>query len=222
MDQLYKCPLFKGLKPEELDQYLEKIHYQVKHYSKGHMISQAGEQCDALMIMLKGSVKGEMMDPSGKAIKIEDIEPPRPLAIAFIFGQNNLCPVNIVANTEVEIFKLPKESLIKLLQASSVFLQNFMNNISNRAQFLSEKIRFLSFQTIRGKLAHYLLQLIGPVDGEIILPNSQEDLANLFGVTRPSLGRAIREMHNDGIIEAKGKSIKILDRQLLIQQLKKD
>ncbi|MBS2097442.1 Crp/Fnr family transcriptional regulator [Carboxylicivirga linearis] len=222
MDKLYKCPLFKGVNADDLDQYLSNIHYQVKKYNKDQIIAQAGDQCNSLMIMLKGSVKGEMIDPSGKAIKIEDIEPPKPLAIAFIFGQNNYYPVNIIANTEVEIFKLSKESIIQLMQVSAPFLQNFMNNISNRAQFLSDKIRFLTFQTIRGKLAHYLLQLAGPLEGEIILPKSQEELASLFGVTRPSLGRALRDLHNDGIIEAHGKSIKILNRDLLIQQLKKD
>ncbi|MCU4164572.1 Crp/Fnr family transcriptional regulator [Carboxylicivirga caseinilyticus] len=221
MDLLYKCPLFKGVNPDDLDKYLESIHYQIKKYNKDQIIAQAGEECNALLIMLKGSVKGEMIDPSGKAIKIEDIEPPKPLAIAFIFGQNNYFPVNIVATTDVEIFKLPKESIIRLMQVSAPFLQNFMNNISNRAQFLSNKIRFLTFQTIRGKLAHYLLQLAGSINGEIILPKSQEELASLFGVTRPSLGRAIRELHNEGIIFAQGKSIKILDRKLLLQQLKK-
>lgn len=221
MEILNKCPLFKGVGNEELSVLLKDIHYQIKKYHKGQMIAQAGDECNSLMIMLKGSVKGEMMDPSGKSIKIEDIEPPKPLAIAFVFGQNNRCPVNIVANNDVEIFRLPKESMILLLQKSVVFLKNFMDIISNRAQFLSDKIRFLSFQTIRGKLAHYLLQIIGPVDGEIILPKSQEEMANMFGVTRPSLGRAIRDMHNDGLIEAKGKSIKIVDRKLLIQQLKK-
>lgn len=221
MDQLYRCPLFKGITKDELDHYLAGVHYQLKRYRKDHMIAQAGDECRALMIVLKGIVKGEMIDPSGKAIKIEDIEPPKPLATAFIFGGNNYCPVNIVATTDVEIFKLPKESLIKLLQDSAVFLQNFMDNISSRAQFLSDKIRFLSFQTIRGKLAHYLLQLSGPVDGEIILPKTQDELAALFGVTRPSIGRTIREMHNDGIIEARGKSIRIIDRQLLVGQLRK-
>nr|WP_321410354.1 Crp/Fnr family transcriptional regulator [uncultured Carboxylicivirga sp.] len=221
MDQLYKCPLFKGVNPDDLDNYLNTIHYQIKKYNKDQIIAQAGEECNALLIMMKGSVKGEMIDPSGKAVKIEDIEPPKPLAIAFIFGQNNYFPVNIVATTDVEIFKLPKESIIRLMQVSAPFLQNFMNNISNRAQFLSNKIRFLTFQTIRGKLAHYLLQLAGSLDGEIILPKSQEELASLFGVTRPSLGRAIRELHNEGIILAQGKSIKILDRKLLLQQLKK-
>ena len=71
-----------------------------------------------------------------KAIKIEDIEPPKPLAVAFIFGQNNRFPVNIIANDDSEVFLLPKESMLILLQRSAPFLKNFMNIISSRAQFL--------------------------------------------------------------------------------------
>ena len=221
MEILSKCPLFKGIDYKGISQLLEKIPFQVKKYEKGNMIAQSGEECRSLMIMLKGSVKGEMIDYSGKAIKIEDIEPPKPLAIAFLFGENNTCPVNVVANNSVELLHLPKKSVIELMQISSVFLNNFMNIISSKTQFLSDKIRFLSFQTIRGKIAHYLLQIAGPVEGEIILPKSQEELANMFGVTRPSLGRALRDMHNENIIEAKGKSVKIINRNLLIKQLKK-
>ncbi|MCG8582174.1 MAG: cyclic nucleotide-binding domain-containing protein, partial [Bacteroidales bacterium] len=122
MEALTKCPLFKGVDYQELCQLLEKIPYQVKKYEKNHMIAQSGEKCRSLMIMLKGSVKGEMIDFSGKAIKIEDIEPPKPLAIAFLFGENNTCPVNIVANNSAEIFHLPKKSVISLMQLSSAFL----------------------------------------------------------------------------------------------------
>ena len=221
MELLSKCPLFKGIDNKELSQLLEKIPHQIKKYEKNHMIAQSGEECRSLMIMLKGSVKGEMMDFSGKAIKIEDIEPPKPLAIAFLFGENNTFPVNIIANNMVEIIHLPKKSVIDLMQLSAPFLSNFMNIISSKSQFLTDKIRFLSFQTIRGKIAHYLLQLAGPIDGEIILPKSQEELANMFGVTRPSLGRALRELHNENIIEAKGKSITIVNRNELIKQLKR-
>ncbi len=221
MDLLARCPLFKGVDYNDLMSLLEQVPYQVKKYGKGHMIAQSGDECRSLMIMLKGSVKGEMIDFSGKAIKIEDIEPPKPLAIAFLFGENNVCPVNIVANNSVEILHIPKNSVVALMQLNSTILTNFMNIISSKSQFLSDKIRFLSFQTIRGKIAHYLLQLSGPVEGEILLSKSQEELANMFGVTRPSLGRALRELHNEGIIEAKGKSVKILNRDLLIKQLRK-
>lgn len=219
---LAKCPLFRGVDYKLLVELLDKIPYQIKKYEKNHMIAQSGEECRSLMIMLKGSVKGEMMDFSGKAIKIEDIEPPKPLAIAFLFGENNTCPVNIIANNSVEIIHIPKSSVIKLMQLSSVFLNNFMNIISSKTQFLTDKIRFLSFQTIKGKIAHYLLQLSGPVNGEIMLSKSQEELANMFGVTRPSLGRALRDLHNENIIVAKGKSIKIMDREALIKLLKRN
>jgi CRP-like cAMP-binding protein len=220
MELLTKCPLFKGIDYEEISQLLNQIQYQIKKYEKDNMIAQSGDECRSLMIMLKGSVKGEMIDYSGKAIKIEDIEPPKPLAIAFLFGENNTCPVNIVANNSVEILILPKASVIALMQFNSTVLSNIMNIISSKTQFLSDKIRFLSFQTIRGKIAHFLLKQAGPIDGEIMLSKSQEELANMFGVTRPSLGRALRELHNEGIIEAKGKSIKIVSREALIKQLK--
>ncbi len=222
MEMLSKCPLFNGVTSSELDVLMKDLPFQIKKYAKGQMLAQSGEECRSLMIMLKGSVRGEMMDVSGKAIKIEDIEPPKPLAVAFIFGQNNRFPVNIIANDDSEVFLLPKESMLILLQRSAPFLKNFMNIISSRAQFLSDKIRFLNFQTIKGKLAHYLLQLESSQQGEIILTKSQEELATLFGVTRPSLGRALRDLHNDGLIEAKAKSILIIDRQGLMALLRKD
>ena len=55
---------------------------------------------------------------------------------------------------------------------------------------------------------------------KIILDKSQLQLAELFGVTRPSLGRAIQEMDREGIIEAHAKEIKILDKKRLSALLK--
>jgi CRP-like cAMP-binding protein len=95
-----------------------------------------------------------------------------------------------------------------------------LNAISNRSQFLSQKIKFLTFQTIKGKIANYLLQLSGGKSGVVMLPKSQNEIAELFGVTRPSVGRGMRELHNDRIIEAQGKQVKILDVQSLQKCLK--
>ncbi|MBN1116009.1 MAG: winged helix-turn-helix domain-containing protein, partial [Bacteroidales bacterium] len=104
----------------------------------------------------------------------------------------------------------------KLLQTNKRVLTNYLNSISNRAQFLSNKIKFLSFQTIKGKIAHYLLQLRQKAGSDIfLLPKSQNELSEMFAVARPSLGRAIREMDAEGIIGANGKEIRILDKNRL-------
>ena len=46
-----------------------------------------------------------------------------------------------------------------MLQKSEKVLVNFVDIVSSRGQFLSNKIKFLSFTTIKGKLAQYLLDL---------------------------------------------------------------
>lgn len=204
-----------GLNEQEISSLFEKIHYQRRQYKSGELIENAGVPYTILRIVLKGSVKGEMMDYSGKVLKIEDIPAPKPLATAFLFGRNNSLPVDIIANNDTELLLLPKDSVMALMQLNRQFLQNFLNAVSNRAQFLSDKLRFLSFKTIRGKLAHYLLGLSGGQNVEIVLPQNQEKIAELFAVTRPSLGRIMAEFNDKGYIENHGKNIQIKDAGML-------
>ena len=76
-----------------------------------------------------------------------------------------------------------------------------MNIVSGKAQFLSGKITFLSLKTIREKIAYYLLQKTkNSTNNKIIIDQTQTNLADLFGVTRPSLTRTILELEKQGIL----------------------
>ena len=68
------------------------------------------------MILLKGSVRGEMIDYSGRLIKVEDIIAPRAIAPLFLFGADNRYPVEVTANEATEVFEIPKESVLKLFR----------------------------------------------------------------------------------------------------------
>jgi len=220
---LASSPLFSGLSEAQVQDLFTKVVYHVRSYAKGDVIATGGEECRVLQIVLQGSVKGEMIDYSGRVLKIEDIGPPRPLAIAFLFGENNRCPVTISANEYTELVVLSKTSVVTLMQNSEVFLTNFLNAVSNRAQFISSKLRFLSFKTIRGKLAHFLLELDRKQkgNGEILLDKTQEELADLFGVARPSLSRSLRELHHEGSIDAQKQRVIIVDRERLMAEMSK-
>lgn len=209
---LCQSPIFRGISPTELQQLFSEIHFQVKTYQKYELITIAGEICDRLLIIQRGNVKAEMNDYSGKIIKIEDIEAPRPLATAFLFGKENRFPVTVSANTDVEIVSIPKPEFVKLLQTNSLILNNYLNAISTRAQFLSQKLKFLSFKTIKQKIAHYLLEMAGDKLQTVEIQQSQEQLAEMFGVTRPSLARTLGEMNQEGLIESDRRHIKILDK----------
>jgi CRP-like cAMP-binding protein len=140
---------------------------------------------------------------------------PQALAAAFVFGKKNVYPVNVVAVTEASLLIINKNEFLQLLTGDKRIMINFLDMVSNRSQFLSEKIKFLSFKTIKGKLAQFILQRTGRERTSIILDMTQNDLADFFGVARPSVSRALGEMEEEGIIEAKGKNIRVVDRKKL-------
>ena len=209
---LCQSPIFRGISPDDLRELFSRILYQVKTYQKNELITIGGEICDRLLIIQQGSVKAEMTDYSGKVIKIEDLAAPWPLATAFLFGKENRFPVTVSATSEVEMVSIPKPEFVKLLQMNSLILNNYLNTISSRAQFLSQKLKFLSFKTIRQKIAHFLLEKAGDRLQTVEIMQTQGQLAEMFGVTRPSLARALSEMSQEGLIKIDRRSIKIQDK----------
>lgn len=221
IELLGECSLFRGMNPGEISMAVSGQMGRIRTYARDALIAQAGDEVRFLHILLKGSVKGEMVDYAGKVIKIEDIHAVRPLAPAFLFGRQNRYPVNISSVEEVVILSIPRDRFLIMLQQSEKVLENFVNAVSSRGQFLSDKIKFLSFTTIKGKLAQYLLDLARQSSSScLLLPHSQAQLSELFGVARPSVGRAIGELNREGIIRAEGKRIDILDHSGLTSYLK--
>jgi len=212
-DLLNQCPVFNGIERSTSKKLLSKIHFQIKKYTEDEIVVFSGEKVTNLLIILSGSVRGEMIDYSGKTIKIEDIEAPKPLATAFLFGKENKYPVTVTANSDVQILLIPVSEFLKLLQFEKRLLVNYLNSISTRAQFLSEKLNFLSFKTIKEKVAHFLLKNTGEKLHSFELKNSQQQLAQLFGITRPSLARVIGELKKEGFIKIEKRTVTILNKK---------
>jgi CRP/FNR family transcriptional regulator, dissimilatory nitrate respiration regulator len=210
---LTKAPLFKGLIPDEIEIILSEVPHRLKKFQAGFLLAQSGDPVNSLMVVIDGVVKGEMVDYAGRVIKIEDIPAPGALASAFMFGAKNSFPVNVMAVSDGELLLIEKSDFLKLLMRNDIILVNFLDMISNRSQFLSEKIKFLNFKTIKGKLAHFILQKAGKERNVISLNMTQNDMADFFGVARPSVARAIGELEEEYYIEAKGKNITILDKE---------
>jgi len=216
-----KSPFFRGLTPQEVESILAKISHSVKSFTKGQTIAQREEEVNNLCIVVTGSVKGEMVDFSGKILKIEEMFAPQPIAHAFLFGDRNIYPVDVIALEDCRILFIPKPEVVRMLQQNDVILRNYLDAISNRAHFLSNKLWFLSFKTIKEKVAHYLLSISRSESNKtILLPKSHQELAEFFGVTRPSLARVFSEMQDEGIISVNRREISITNRRKLLEMIR--
>ena len=208
---LVNNPLFRGITPERLFADLEEISFHTRSYKKGEILAQQGAVCNRLVILTKGSVRGEMIDYSGRLIKVEDIAAPRAIAPLFLFGEENRYPVEVTANEPTEVIELPKSSVLSLFRKNEQFLENYMNLSANYARTLSDKLFFMSFKTIRQKLASYLLRLYKQQQQtHITLDRSQQE-------SRPSLARELAHMQEDGLLIADRKHITILQKEQLVR-----
>lgn len=215
---LVNNPLFRGITLEKLSADLEEISFHTRSYKKGEILAQQGAVCNRLVILTKGSVRGEMIDYSGRLIKVEDIAAPRAIAPLFLFGEENRYPVEVTANEPTEVIELPKSSVLSLFRKNEQFLENYMNLSANYARTLSDKLFFMSFKTIRQKLASYLLRLYKQQQQtHITLDRSQQELSDYFGVSRPSLARELAHMQEDGLLIADRKHITILQKEELVR-----
>lgn len=211
-ETLSHTALFRSIDQLVIEELMEKTIYKISIIKKGEFVGMSGDVPKGISIVMKGSVRGEMLDFSGKAITIENIESPNLLAPAFLFGQNARLPVDIIANEETEILFINKAHFVELMQMEGRILSNFLDIISGRTQFLAEKINFLSFKTIREKYLHFILGLQRKTGlKKIVLPQTQGKLAELFGVSRPALAKVIAELNEEGILRTKGKEVEILN-----------
>ncbi|GAB6123477.1 Crp/Fnr family transcriptional regulator [Dysgonomonas termitidis] len=214
---LKKIPLFRSIHEAEIEMIFSELKITETEFRKGEVLALQDELCNRLIILLSGSVKGEMTDPSGKVVKVEDIYAPSPLAILFLFGPDNRFPVQAIAREDVTALVIPKQSVLRMLSMNQTLLKNYLDISADFASRLSKKLHFMSFRTIRQKLAVYILNLSKMKQEDTIeLDKTKSALAEYFGVSRQSLERELSNMQHDGLLTADKKMITITDKNRLI------
>jgi CRP-like cAMP-binding protein len=206
-----ESPLFANLEEEELKNLLQRTNHRLKSFKNKEIVAIAGEKVDNAMILVEGRLNGEMLDLSGKQLKIEEMDPPQMIAAAFLYGPNNVFPVNLQALSNGKLLMIYKKDYTEMLSQQPLVLNNFLNIISGKAQFLSQKITFLSLKTIREKIAFFILQRLQKNNTIAEIDKNQTQLAALMGVARPSLARTIGELESENIIHWGKNHVNVLD-----------
>lgn len=215
MKGLYKSPIFIGLTTLEVDILLEN-RYRITNYKAGELIASQGSAYNSFLVVDSGVVRGEMINFAGQNVVVEEISAPRAIAPAILFASDNKLPVDVVAVTDVDIVLISTSDFIAIMQLDSRVLHNFMRSISNRSKFLSDRLRIMSFGTIKSKLANYLLERAQfSKSNEFDIPHTHQELADMFGVTRPALSRAISQIAENGIFTSNKKHFHITEIEKL-------
>ena len=187
---LTKVSLFKGLNPNEILKCLTKVDFKIKEYKKNEIVFFRGDILKKIIIIIKGTAHGEMQKFNGDTIVINQMKAGEVLASAFLFGKDNVFPVDLITLEKSEL--------------------NFISEISNKSQYLSKRIWFnFTHKTIEEKVLSYIKE--NAQDDKIKFLPSISALAKKFEVTRPALSREISDLCKKKVLKKIGNNVYLIN-----------
>jgi len=193
--------LWYGLSENDLRSIQNNYPWTVRGYSDGTVVALMGDPLQSLMMIDSGSLSAEFPDPQGRLMKVETLNAGDMVAGPVLFSAEAKLPVQLVAEGDVAIRSLRRAQVLELLASYPRVLENFLREAGGKINFLAEKLRMVKFQTLSQKIAAHFLRLHAEQRSpEIRLGYSLRELAELFGVERPSLSRSLSQLEAEGIV----------------------
>ena len=220
---LQKCRLFKKKCQEGIEGLLNRISVEINWYDKNEIIVTEGDRAEYLGIVLDGSVEVKKIFPSGKSISMARLSFGETFGEAVLFSAENVYPATIIPPTKTKVILIKKDQLEKLITLDKHISITFLETLSDRLLLLNKKIQLLSLDTLRKKIAMYLLSESTRQESESIkLPFSREIWAEHLGVARPSLSRELNQMQDEELINLENKKcIEISNMDALEEEILK-
>ncbi len=220
-NKLKKTPLFEGISEIELEKVFAGLNTSEVHFHKGEVMARINEPCNRLITILSGVAKGEMSDPSGKVVKVEDIPTYYSVATLFVFSRGKNFPVQVIAKEEVSALVIPSNALFLMLTRNETLLKNFLYLSTLFAHRLVHRLHVMAFLTIRKKIAMYLLELNQLQKSDtVIMGMTHAALAEYFGVSRQALERELKHLEAGKMILTEHKKITLLNKAKLEYMIK--
>jgi len=191
-----------------------------KSYDKDAFLFLAEEDARGFYYVISGEVRIFRMDDSGREVEIVRLRPGEFFGEAIAFASGKF-PAFARAARDTEVFFFERPAILKSVQTDPAVAEFFLMLLANKCILLNERIETLNLRTVRQRLAQYLLAHCSAAERscDVNLTIKKSDLAKHLGTISETLSRTFRKIERDGLIEVRGRSIRVLDSNRLRKEL---
>jgi len=204
--------LFEGLPDTQLRK-IEGIAQDLR-FQKDEIIFSDGDEGNGFYLVATGLIKIFKVSPDGKEQILHIFGPGEPFGEVPVFTGRHF-PASAEAIAESRILFFPRTAFVNLIAANPSLALNMLGVLAMRLRQFTVQIENLSLKEVPGRLAAYLLYLADEQsrDDRVRLSISKAHLASLLGTIPETLSRIFSKMTGQGLIDVKGRQIRLLDRK---------
>ncbi len=218
IDLLRRCPLFAGLKEEELKKI--RTIASPRQIGKKEVLFSDGEEAKGFYVILSGKIKLYKISSEGKEQILHVVSAPDAFAEAALFLEGSY-PAFAEALIDSQLLFFPKRDFIQLIERNPQLSINMIVSLSHFLRRFASLIEELSLKEVSSRIAKYLIDLSmksakeGKVPKAVELDLSKTQLASKLGTISETISRTLAKMKNKGIIDVEKNKISILNREAL-------
>ena len=222
-----KLEQFVKFTPDERQRLDQLLGYPTETYRKGARILTEGQKVDTIHLVLTG------LAARSKTLSSGDRQ------IMALLVPGDLCDVevfvlaamdhDIVAMSETTCAVIPAKIIEGLLTESTPLTKALWWSTMTDSAVLREWIVNHGSRNSIERIAHLMCEMLiryriigETTDDNLPFPLTQEELADATGMTPVHANRMIQQLRSEGLIDLKGKMLKILHPQRLLQVAKFD
>ena len=209
---LKSVPLFSSFSDLQLGQLLSCVQH--RSYPRNAFILRAGEETDALYIILSGRVKVLIPDEEGHEVILSMIGPHE------FFGEMGLLDelprsASVETLEACEMLRLSKAGFTNILKDNFELAMLIIKNLVRRLRDADRKIESLALIDVYGRVARLLIDMAEQVDGKWIVERAppKQEIARMIGASREMVSRVVKDLQKKGLIRADKRRIHVLDKQ---------
>jgi CRP-like cAMP-binding protein len=208
--------LLQGLKDEEVEQVLAVGRK--RRFARREVVWHEGDRAEAIHLIRSGRIAIRGMTSLGDVATVGVVGPGQAAGLIAVHGTD---PYHTTTAAALE----PTETVAIRVDDLKAIRQRFPSVDDALVRFIADRVLdvvtqlvdalYVSADTrvIRRLMA--LADLYGRGDPEIVIPLTQEDLAGLAGVARPTVNRVLKEVERRGMLRLSRGSITITDVERL-------
>ncbi|WP_295674333.1 cyclic nucleotide-binding domain-containing protein, partial [uncultured Mucilaginibacter sp.] len=183
-----------------------------RQFKKNQVIYYEGDRGNGLYLMLAGRVKTVKLAEDGRELMTGIFTADNYLGIQALLA-NEPYSDTATALEDTSVCLIPKDSLEKLLNLYPDVAKEFIKLLSNDIREKEEQLLQLAYNSVRKRLADSILRLHKQPghDEEDGFKITREDLAAMAGMATETVSRTLSDFKDEGLIEKKGSTIRLLD-----------
>ena len=191
-------------------------HSHRKSYDARKVIIHEGDVSESLYYIIEGSVSVQAENESGDEIILAHLSKGDFFGEAglFEFDKNDTSKRTawVIARSKSMIAEISYQQFRKIVSEDPAVMFLLTGQIFNRLKKTSQKVRDLIFLDVKGRIAHCLLELCKEPDAMthpdgMQIKTTRQDIAKMVGCSREMAGRVLKELEEEDLITAHGKTI---------------